>query len=337
MPLKISVIIPSFNQGRFIEETILSILNQNDPAFEVIVIDGASTDNTIEIIKNYQSKLTYWISESDSGQSDAINKGFKIASGDIVTWLGSDDMFQPGSLKRVREEFEYADAKIGVVFGSTEIFANAGQLHIDNGSRIQNTERRLSGMTFSQPSSFIRKKYLDLVGAVNTELHYGMDFDLFARLSVVCEFKKTDFCFSKYRVHDASKSGAEFSKFANEWMRVFTSIAIGLSADHAISELKRLDLFAQPLAVTVNFFKMHGSLSKLDEELMVFFFISNIFFHSYLSGNFIQARILARHLSVNYIDKLRLLPEYNLVLKRSLSYSPVLLRVARKLKNSLTS
>ncbi|TAH39183.1 MAG: glycosyltransferase [Bacteroidetes bacterium] len=335
MPLKISVIIPSFNQGKFIEETIRSLLNQNDPALEIIIIDGAGTDNSVEIIKKYIPNLTYWISEPDSGQSDAINKGFKVASGDIITWLGSDDLYQPGALKKVREIFESADQKTGVIFGSTEIFRDNVKLHIEHGSRIQNTERRLSGMTFSQPSSFIRRPYLDLVGPLNTELHYGMDFDLFARLSLICEFKRVDFCFSKYRIHDASKSGSNFDRFGKEWMRVFTSIAKGLSAEYSIKELTKLNLIAQPLPATEEFFARHGSISKLDEELMLFFFISNMFFHSYLSGRFSQAKVLARYLKDFYPEKLKLLPEINLIHKRSLKYSSIILKAARKLKSSL--
>jgi len=102
---KISIVTPSFNQGQYIEETILSIVNQNYPNLEYIIIDGGSTDNTVEIIKKYEKHLAYWVSEKDKGQSEAINKGFRKATGDIVCWINSDDFFMPGSLLKVGERF----------------------------------------------------------------------------------------------------------------------------------------------------------------------------------------------------------------------------------------
>jgi glycosyltransferase involved in cell wall biosynthesis len=96
-PPKISIIIPTFNQGNFIEETILSIIDQDFKNFEIIIIDGGSNDGTLDIVKKYESAISFWISEPDTGQSNAINKGLKKVTGEIVTWLNSDDYYEPGA------------------------------------------------------------------------------------------------------------------------------------------------------------------------------------------------------------------------------------------------
>src|SRR5688572_23620138 len=114
---RISIVTPSYNQGIFLEETLRSILLQNYADLELIVIDGGSKDNSVEIIKKYEPWITYWISEKDNGQSDAINKGFKKASGEIVAWINSDDLLTPGSLHKVAEYFTALPETTGLIHG----------------------------------------------------------------------------------------------------------------------------------------------------------------------------------------------------------------------------
>src|ERR1043165_3339789 len=106
MAVKISIVTPSFNQGRFLEETILSVLDQNYPNLEYIVIDGGSTDETLDVIRKYEDRITYWVSEKDRGQVHAINKGIEKTTGDIFGFLNSDDVYLPGTFKTVAEYFE---------------------------------------------------------------------------------------------------------------------------------------------------------------------------------------------------------------------------------------
>jgi len=125
---KISIITPSYNQGRYIEQTIQSVLSQNYPNLEYIIIDGGSTDETVDIIKKYESQLTYWVSEKDSGQTDAINKGFAKCTGYIINWLNSDDYYEPATLHRVANAFmNNKDCK--VVCGTEWAFEDEVESH----------------------------------------------------------------------------------------------------------------------------------------------------------------------------------------------------------------
>ena len=117
---KITIIIPSFSQGEYIEKTITSLLDQNYPALELLIFDGGSTDNTINVIKKYEDRISYWVSEPDKGQSDAINKGLRMATGEVCNWLCSDDYLEPGSLEAIGTAF--LDNIVNVVSGYIRVF-----------------------------------------------------------------------------------------------------------------------------------------------------------------------------------------------------------------------
>ena len=121
---KITIIVPSFNQGQYIGETLSSIINQDYPNLELFVVDGGSTDNSVEVIKKYEQHLTWWVSEKDKGQSDAINKGLSKATGEIINWICSDDLLTEGSLKNVATYFLNISDDIGLIHGGTIIFNN---------------------------------------------------------------------------------------------------------------------------------------------------------------------------------------------------------------------
>src|SRR5437763_884238 len=120
---KITVITPSYNQGKFLEETIVSVISQGYPNLEYMLIDGGSTDNSIDIIKKYRTYFSYWISEKDSGQSEAINKGLKKATGEIISWLNSDDLYTAGCLQHVAEHFA-KHREAALVHGKTILFGD---------------------------------------------------------------------------------------------------------------------------------------------------------------------------------------------------------------------
>ncbi|HEY5587484.1 MAG TPA: glycosyltransferase family 2 protein [Candidatus Paceibacterota bacterium] len=179
---KISIITPSFNQGKYIEETILSVINQDYLNIEYLVIDGGSTDNTVDIIKKYENNITYWVSEKDSGQSEAINKGFKKATGDIVCWINSDDILMPDALKTVSEYF---------VMNQDIDFLNGYTLRIDKSSKILFNHFILQpkkwyakhGVYYvSQQAMFWRTKVFDEIGYLDETFHARMDQEFLVRL-----------------------------------------------------------------------------------------------------------------------------------------------------------
>ncbi len=178
---KFAVITPSFNQGSYIEETIRSVLLQNYPNLEFIIIDGESDDNSAEIIRDHQDHLAYWVSEPDNGQSDAINKGFKIATGEVLTWLNSDDYYLPGTLHKVANYFlEHPD--VDCVYGDLHIVDENGELlYISKASQYDYRTMLYGGARVPQPASFFRKRILDRVGLLDPSLFYTMDIDLFIR------------------------------------------------------------------------------------------------------------------------------------------------------------
>ncbi|MFB2896039.1 glycosyltransferase family 2 protein [Aerosakkonemataceae cyanobacterium BLCC-F50] len=180
---RISIVTPSYNYGDFIEETIRSILLQGYPNLEYIIIDGGSTDNTIEIIKKYEKYLTYWVSEPDKGQTDAINKGFQYCTGDIFAWLNSDDSYTKIALRRVAEYYLQGNQVIG---GSCLLVFTDGRPDDVVKSFPINFERFLNfwavGAHFPQPAVFVARQIADKCFPLNNQLYMLMDYQFFVRV-----------------------------------------------------------------------------------------------------------------------------------------------------------
>jgi glycosyltransferase involved in cell wall biosynthesis len=179
---RITVVTPSFNQARYLERTIRSVLEQGYPNLEYMVLDAASADGSLEIIERYADRLDYWRSEPDDGQSAAINEGWKRASGEVISWLGSDDYYLPGTLHWVGEYFRDHPEE-WVIYGSWEAVDEAGRRLNYAGSRFRRRTLILSRNTIPQPSAFIRREAIDTVGLLDERLHYTMDLDLFLRIA----------------------------------------------------------------------------------------------------------------------------------------------------------
>ena len=205
-PPKISIVTPSYNQAQFLEKTIISVLNQGYPNLEYIIVDGGSTDGSVEVIKKYEKHLTFWISEQDQGQSDAIDKGFGRSTGDILAWLNSDDMLLPGALPAIAGAFE-KHPEAALIYGD--------YIKVDSNDRCIALRRQpsfdlkvcLYAYTIAmQPASFFsRQAFLD-VGGIDTKLHYIMDHDLVLRLAQYGKVINVRDYVAAFRVHPASKT-----------------------------------------------------------------------------------------------------------------------------------
>lgn len=185
----VSIVTPSYNQGKFIRETIASVLSQDYDNLEYIIIDGGSTDNTLDIIKEYDGRITY-ITEKDNGQSDAINKGFKMAHGEIVAWLNSDDVYEPHCISRAIEEFE-KNPKLGLLYGEGYIIDElSNKVRVFEHTQEFDYWKLVNFWDYiMQPATFFKKEMLQKVGYLDVNLHYCMDWDLWIRLAAVSEVK----------------------------------------------------------------------------------------------------------------------------------------------------
>ena len=217
---KITIITPSLNQGRYIEQSILSVIEQNYENLEYIIVDGGSTDETLQIIKKYEHKITKWISEPDLGQTDAINKGLKFATGEVFTWLNADDYYQPSALHIMGKAFEI-HPNCNVVSAKANVIAPNGDITRKTfGVVIHNDIAKTIGCpVINQPETFFRTRILAQTGHLNICLRYNMDKDLWIKYLILfgqSNILKINHIVVNFRLHESSKTTAEGHKFTDE-------------------------------------------------------------------------------------------------------------------------
>ncbi|PWD98998.1 glycosyltransferase family 2 protein [Marinilabilia rubra] len=202
---KVTIVTPSYNQADFLEDTIQSVLNQTYPNIEYIIVDGGSTDGSVDIIKKYEDKLAWWVSEPDNGQSDAINKGFKHATGDIYNWLNSDDILYPDAVK-IAVHYMQKYPQNEVVYGDRIVIDGKGRI-IDAFEPVS-VNRTLAAFNFRIPqeATFFTGKLWKKVNGLNESLHFAMDADLWMRFMRETSFLHIPFFIAAYRDHEESKS-----------------------------------------------------------------------------------------------------------------------------------
>lgn len=211
---KISIVTPSYNQGIFLEATISSVLGQNYPNLEYIIIDGGSTDNSVDIIKKYDHQLTYWVSEKDRGQTEAINKGLRRTTGEIVAWINSDDVYEPSTFATVAEFFcDRPD--VDMIFGDANIIDHEG--HFLFHKKALPFDRLMGicigfGLLITQPTVFWRRSIFDRVGYLDETFDFDMDGEFWARIAADCRVEHISQRFALQRYHDQAKTVVNFGQ-----------------------------------------------------------------------------------------------------------------------------
>lgn len=224
---KISIVTPSFNQGAYIERTILSVLNQNYPNLEYFIFDGGSTDQTIEIIRKYESKITFWVSEKDNGQTDAINKGLAKSTGELFNWLNSDDYLLPETLFKIAKEWLISGSDI--ISGSA-IFITEQNEFIRKWTAVFPRKNKFidfvypDRVTIAQPSTYICSDLIKRQGIFNPALNFVMDYEFYLRCFVKTRFSMKvttlDDILSVIIAQPESKSKTVIHKFKWEWFKM---------------------------------------------------------------------------------------------------------------------
>lgn len=219
---RVSVITPSYNQAGFIEEAIRSVLLQGYPNLEFIIIDGGSTDGSVEIIRKYAPWLAYWVSEPDRGQSHAINKGWAKATGDWLGWLNSDDSYRKNALQRLAQAW-VGDATASLFYGDVDYVTDNGDVRsVFRPGPFSLRAHVRSGMIHT-PSVFWHRALNQLAGELNEHQHYAMDNDFWLRVAPNARCRYIPFAFGTFRRHESSKTVGGEAKLWQEMLEILTT------------------------------------------------------------------------------------------------------------------
>jgi glycosyltransferase involved in cell wall biosynthesis len=226
---KLSVVVPNYNGGTYIEETLLSVIDQNYPNLELIVIDGGSSDNSVEVIKKYEKHISYWISEKDEGQSHAINKGFERASGDYIAWMNSDDLYLKDALLKVFS----LPGITGYDFIYGQVYIGRDVEHVQYIPAKHNREFSLFNLLhffysvdyiIPSQSVFVKRSFLELhkIKFLNNACHYCMDMEWYCRIVLAKPvYYKYNEALSFFRLNESTKTGSQYSRMQAEAIQVF--------------------------------------------------------------------------------------------------------------------
>ncbi|MHC1740447.1 MAG: glycosyltransferase family 2 protein [Anaerolineaceae bacterium] len=215
----ITIITPSYQQAAFLEQTIRSVLEQDYPNIEYMVIDGGSDDGSVEIIKRYADRLTWWVSEKDNGQAEAINKGFARARGKYIAWVNSDDFYTPGAIREAVEELE-AHPDIGLVFGEVQVVDKEGKIlnHLHYGD--WGLQELMTFHIIGQPAVFMRRSVLEKAGPLDIHFHFLLDHHLWLRMGLEAGIRYVPKLWAGAHYHEGCKNLAQAAEFGKDAYRI---------------------------------------------------------------------------------------------------------------------
>jgi glycosyltransferase involved in cell wall biosynthesis len=249
LPL-VTIVSPSYNQARFLEATLRSVLEQDYPSIEYLVVDGASTDGSVEIIRRYANRLTWWISEKDSGQPEAINKGLLRARGEFVGWLNSDDIYLPGAVSAAVKVFQ-SHPEAGLVYGDALAIDTDGKPFNLMRARQYTLAELMAFNIICQPAAFMRRSVLEEVGYLNPAYHLLMDNLLWMCMAQKAPIVYAPQTWAAARYHDQAKNrtrGAAYGREARALIadlqaRAEFSNLIQLDEKRILAGVERFDAF----------------------------------------------------------------------------------------------
>ncbi len=272
---RISIITPSYNQAEFLEKTINSVLSQHYPNLEYIIVDGGSSDGSVNIIRNYSSYLAWWVSESDGGQTNAINKGFKGANGEIIGWVNSDDMLTHNSLRRIGEDF-INHPEIMAIYGDAQYIDKGGSIIQNYFSGDYSFERLIRSNFIRQPSVFFRREIFNIVGYLDETLHYAMDYDLWMRIATRYPLDYKNEFLSQLRFYPGTKTSQGRLQFSLDIIHIYQKIVQDNESELGIKELALTSCLWRALEIThfvdnnPNFLKFVQNDTHIIEEFTQF-------------------------------------------------------------------
>ncbi len=234
----VSIITPSFNQARYLQQTIQSVLSQNYPRIEYIVVDGASTDGSVDIIKKYEDKLVWWVSEKDSGQAEAINKGLARATGEIVAWLNSDDFYLPNTISAAVKVFD-ENPEVALVYGNMFAVDEGGDPFNTLTYRQLSLQDLLCFQIIGQPAVFFRREVLEQTGSLDPAFHFLLDHHLWIRIAKRGKILHVNQVWSAARYHAEAKNRAKAAEFGREAFQILEWAQSQLGLAEAIFPVER--------------------------------------------------------------------------------------------------
>jgi len=326
---KISIVTPTYNQGQYIEETILSVINQNYPNLEYIIIDGGSTDNTVDIIKKYEKHITYWVSEPDKGQTHAINKGLALCTGDVFNWLNSDDYYEPETLLEVGTAFNDQDT---FVFAGRErrIDENGGEIGISGGTSVLSSLSETIGKChIDQPSTFFRLSKLKPLLPLDNSFHYLMDGEVWLRYLLYWgqnNIVKSDKTLVNFRLHESSKTTSAYKKFQVDKNSFENNLIMYFYIDDSIKKIlmsREVRDYSRKLVIN----------QSVDEKIITSFFCARSVEQFYEKHDYKKAKSCLDYITTHFPKMLSLYKKLDYY-KKIMKVPVLFLKAARGLKKA---